>query len=178
MVKDTELTGDRTRAFRAVCARSNYRSADRPACQFSAKEICRWMSAPTELGVPALKRLGRFIEGHKRLVFQYDWQSAKGVGIYSDTDWTGCIRTRKSTSGGCLMLGSHLIKPWSSTQGQISLSSGESEFYGVVRASGIALGFQALMRDLGFKISLRVWTDSSAQMGICGRQGLGKAEAY
>ena len=132
---DKEMSTDRQRPYRGVAARSNYLSADRPECQFSAKEICRWMSAPTELGVQALKRLGRFIEGHKRLVFQYDWQSAKGFDIYSDTDRAGCIRTRKSTSGGCLMLGSHLIKSWSSTQGQISLSSGESEFYGVVRAS-------------------------------------------
>ena len=77
------------------------------------------------------------------------------------------------TSGGCLMLGSHLIKSLSSTQSQVALSSGEAEYYGVTKAVGTALGFQSLMRDLGVDLGLRSWTDSSATIGICGRSGLG-----
>ena len=72
------------------------------------------------------------------------------------------------------MLGAHLIKSWSSTQASISLSSGEPEFYGVVKASGVSLGYQALLKDVALAIPIRVWTDSTATMGICGRQGLGK----
>ena len=30
------------------------------------------------------------------------------------------------------------------------------------------------MKDLGASLAVRVWTDSSATVGICGRQGLGK----
>ena len=72
------------------------------------------------------------------------------------------------------MLGRHVLKTWSSTQPTVSLSSGEAEFYGVVRASGLALGQQSLMRDLGHEMPVRVWTDSSAAIGISSRQGLGK----
>ena len=72
------------------------------------------------------------------------------------------------------MVGSHIIKTWSATQASIALSSGEAEFYGVVRAAGIALGHRSLMLDLGLNLPARVWTDSSAAMGICARQGLGK----
>ena len=72
------------------------------------------------------------------------------------------------------MLGTHTIKTWSSTQSSISLSSGEAEFYGVVRAAGIALGQQSLLRDFGHDVRVRVWTDSSAAIGICQRQGLGR----
>ena len=72
------------------------------------------------------------------------------------------------------MIGRHLIKSWSSTQGPVSLSSGEAEFYGVVKAAGVTLGYQALLEDLGVKLPVRLWTDSTATMGICGRQGLGK----
>ena len=105
---------------------------------------------------------------------KYDYQNASRLEAYSDTDWAGCLRTRKSTSGGCLLLGSHVLKTWSSTQAAVSLSSGEAEFYGVVRASGIAMGHQSLMRDFGHQLPIRVWTDSSAAMGVCQRQGLGK----
>ena len=72
------------------------------------------------------------------------------------------------------MLGKHTVKHWSSTQASVSLSSGESEFYGVVRGAGQGLGYQALLKDLGIEVPLRVWTDSSASIGICSRQGLGK----
>ena len=72
------------------------------------------------------------------------------------------------------MLGIHLIKSWSSTQASISLSSDEAEFYGVVKASGVTLGYQALPRDVGLTLPVRVWADSTATIGICGRQGLGK----
>ena len=73
-----------------------------------------------------------------------------------------------------MVLGSHVTKAWSATQASVSLSSGEAEFYGVVRAAGIGLGIQALMRDAGISIPLRVWTDSESAMGTAGRQGLGK----
>ena len=86
------------------------------------------MSSPSLLGLQGMKRLGRYLEGHRRLVYEYAFQSADKVEVYSDTDWAGCIKTRKSTSGGCLMMGGHLLKSWSSTQGVVSLSSGEAEF--------------------------------------------------
>jgi len=38
----------------------------------------------------------------------------------------------------------------------------------------MGLGYQALLQDLGIHADLRVWTDSSAAIGIAGRQGLGK----
>ena len=81
------------------------------------------------------------------------------VQVYVDTDWAGCPRTRKSTSGGVVMVGSHALKHWSTTQSSTALSSGEAEFAGVVRGSGQGLGFQALLSDLGVEAPLRVWTD-------------------
>ena len=132
------------------------------------------MSAPTELSMLALKRLGRYLLGRPRLVFRYVFQSADTIDCYSDNDWAGCPKTRKSISGGVILLGSHILKTYSSTQPTISLSSGEAEFYGVVKASGAALGQQSLFADLGISLQVRVWTDSSAAIGICSRQGLGK----
>jgi hypothetical protein len=72
------------------------------------------------------------------------------------------------------MVGGHTVKHWSSTQPGVSLSSGEAEYIGVVRGAAQGLGFQALLRDLGLEVPMRLWTDSSAAMGIAGRQGLGK----
>ena len=57
------------RPFRAIAARGNYLAMDRPDIQYAAKEICRWMAAPTEASV-ALKRLGRYLQGSPRLIFK------------------------------------------------------------------------------------------------------------
>merc|ERR1712062_809400 len=46
---------------------------------------------------------------------------------FSDADWAGCQRTRRSTLGGTILLGDHLLKAWSRTQATFALSSAESE---------------------------------------------------
>ena len=102
--RDLPLPESKITMFRASSARSNYLSADRIDLCYSAKEVCRFMSAPTELSVVALKRIGRYLEGHKRMVYKYPRQTVDSIDVYSDTDWAGCPRTRKSTSGGCIML--------------------------------------------------------------------------
>ena len=51
-----------------------------------------------------------------------------------------------------MMTGKHTAKTWSSTQHSVSLSSGEAEFYGVVKASGVALGQQSFYTDLGYSL--------------------------
>ena len=104
----------------------------------------------------------------------YKQQTVDQIDVYTDTDWAGCPKTRKSTSGGAVLLGQHTIKHWASTQASVALSSGEAEFGGVIRGAGQGLGYQALLADLGVDVPLRIWTDSSAAIGISSRQGLGK----
>ena len=111
-------------AFRGSAARGNYLSADRIDIQYASKEICRSMSTPTDQSLKALKRLGRYLGGRPRLVYTHRRQEVDTIDVHVDTDWAGCVRTRKSTSGGAVMLGKHAIKHWSSTQPSVSLSSG------------------------------------------------------
>ena len=67
-----------------------------------------------------------------------------------------------------------MLEFWSSTQAGVALSSGEAEFYGAVKGASTGLGMKSLYRDIGYDLPLRLWTDSSAAIGICSRQGLGK----
>ena len=108
------------------------------------------MSNPTNGHWKKLKRLGRYLKNNLRTVTQFKYQeSTNWITIWSDTDWAGCKKTRKSTSGGIVMFGGHLIKSWSTTQDLIALSSGEAEYYGLVKGSAIGLGIRSMMRDLG-----------------------------
>ena len=72
------------------------------------------------------------------------------------------------------MYGQHCVKTWSSTQAIISLSSGEAEYYGIVKAASVGLGVKAMLTDMGITPTLEVLTDASAAKGIASRTGLGK----
>ncbi len=73
-----------------------------------------------------------------------------------------------------MLLGTHLLKHWASTQKKITLSSGEAELGAVVRGCSEALGIQSVARDLGVELQPEVHADSSAAIGICRRCGIGK----
>ena len=72
------------------------------------------------------------------------------------------------------MIGGHCVKSWSTTQSIVALSSGEAEYYGLVKAGCVAIGLRALCLDLNVPLEIRLFTDSSAAKGICRRRGHGK----
>jgi hypothetical protein len=161
--------------FRARAARANFMACDRPDVAFAVKELCRGMSAPTTRDADALKRLSRYLLGRPRLVLHFAWQTRPALlEVFSDSDWAGCIRTRKSTTGGALMRGRHVLKTWSGTQATIALSSAEAELIAAVRAAAEGLAVRSLVRDFGLDCGLRIHVDSSAAIGICKRTGVGK----
>ena len=79
-------------------------------------------------------------------------QKRPQISVYTDTDYVGCKRTRKHTSGGVMQLGKHTVKTWSTTQSVIALSSGEAEYYGLVKGGSVGLGMQRMLKDLGIDI--------------------------
>ena len=120
------VVGSEATRFRAVAARANYLSADRPDIQYSVKEVCRRMAKPVEGDWQKLIRLGRYLKGAPRCVLEYPWQKVSGPPVgYTDSDWAGDRKTGKSTSGGIVMLGGRLVKSWSRTQDAVTLSSAE-----------------------------------------------------
>ena len=169
------MAGSDATAYRALTARLNFLSQDRPDIQYAVKEVSRYMSAPRTKDMEPLKRIGRYLLSKPRATFLYEWQRQPAeLTSFSDTDWAGCRSTRKSTSGGIVVHGSHYIKSWSRQQNLVSLSSAEAELYGVVKASSESLGCQAMAKDLGHSRSVRIYADASAALGIVHRKGLGK----
>ncbi len=97
--------------------------------------------------------------------------------MWSDADWAGSGPgvSRMSTSGGVLMLGSHAIKHWATTQNIFAISSGESEYYAVVKSASQAIGLQSMQNDINVSLSgIEIKTDASAAIGIASRRGLGR----
>ena len=162
--------------FRALAARANYLAMDRPDVQFAVKEACRDMAAPTRASWQKVKRIARFLLEFPRLVWRFGGEPVELeiLEVFADSDWAGCLRTRRSTSGGVVMLGGVALKHWSSTQASIALSSAEAEYTALVKAASEGLRIQAIAKDLGWSLRVRVHTDSSAAKSIASRSGVGK----
>ena len=152
-----------------------YMTADRPDCVFAIIEDSREMSKPTTGSLRRLRRIGRYLKRHHRLVWKYAMQGkVNEITVRTDADGAGCRRSRTNTSGGSISRGTHCIKTWSKTQAVIAKSSAESELYGVVCGACEAFGTKTLCEDLGESLSIVLELDATAANGILDRTGLAK----
>ena len=107
----------------------------------------------------------------------FKWQATPSqTDVFSDSDWGGERPTRRSTSGGCVMRGSHCVKTWSKAQPMVTLSSAKAELVAGTKAAVKGLGFHNTLRDLGRKGDIRLIMDASAAIGMIGRRGNGSAK--
>ena len=124
-----------------------------------------------------LKRVVRYLLGMPRLAYLYDWQEPfTHIDLFTDTDFAGCRTTRRSTSGGVAMVGTHRVRHYSTTQSTISLSSGEAKLHGISKGMHHAMGLRSMYKDLGLSLNRRVHSDATAAIGIARRRGLGKLQ--
>ena len=74
------------------------------------------------------------------------------------------------------MHGNNVVKSWSTNQSVIALSSGEAEYYGLVKAASIAIGLRTIAADMGIIHggAIQIKSDASAAIGIANRIGIGK----
>ena len=169
------LEGPEIIRYRGLVARANYLAQDRGDIAYATKELSRKMSSPTDVDMKRMVRLGRYLKWRPRVTMWFKKQPREMIlKAYSDTDWAGCKRTRRSTTGGYLARGTHVLKTWCRTQAIVALSSGEAELYGIVRASAEVLGGISLLTGMDESVGGCVLGDASAALGIIGRQGTGK----
>ena len=156
-------------------ARFNYLAPDRPDIGFSVKDAARAMCKLRESHLMLVKKIGRYLKGAPRIISHFRWQAAPMIiTAFTDSDWAGCGRTARSTSGGVVTIGDHTIKTYCRQQKVVALSSAEAELYAMVAASAEAMAIQAYARDIGLEMSVELYADSSAALGIAKRAGIGK----
>jgi hypothetical protein len=173
--EESKLEGKEITLFRGLAATTNYLSSDRFDLQFAGKELCREMSKPMKSSMVKMKRLARYLVGVPVVYIEYvNQRPPSRLSIYADSDWAGCRRTRKSTSGGVACHGRHCVRTWASTQATIATSSGEAEFYALIESASRGLGLQTLAKDLGQKLGIDLYCDASAGRSMAFRKGLGK----
>ncbi|CAE7260234.1 RE2 [Symbiodinium sp. KB8] len=78
------------RSYRSITMRAAFLAQDRPDIAEATKSLARHMKAPNEAAWADLKRLGRYLRGKPRLVYEYHPQRfQKDLTVYCDSDHAG-----------------------------------------------------------------------------------------
>ena len=119
----------------------------------------------------------RYLVGRRCCAWKFDYQEWPGeIVILSDADWASDSERRRSVDCVHIDHGGHLIEASTSTQQVVSLSTAESEFYGIVRGAASGIQLREAFMQFGFSVRLRVLFDSSAARGMTARTGSGRVK--
>ena len=119
------------------------------------------MAKPTPGSLRALKKVARYLLGTKHVALHSFRQTfPSSISTYVDSDFAGCRSTRRSTTGMVQMAGQHAVKHTSNLQGATGLSVSECEYYALTHGAAHGLGLKAYMADLGFEMSLHIFSDT------------------
>ena len=152
------------------------------------------MAEPTTADVEALKRCVRSWLKYPRSIQSFERQEIvpKQITCYSDSNFAGCLQSRKSMSSCKIFYKKHLLKSTSTTQAVVSLSSAEAEFHAAGKATAAGIVCVSMMRDLGVmlqqgvevktkrlgddvdSLSLEIKLDATAGRAIAMRRGVGR----
>nr|GEU65059.1 ribonuclease H-like domain-containing protein [Tanacetum cinerariifolium] len=83
---------------------------------------------PTTLDLEAVKKIFKYLKGQPKLGLWYPRESPFVLKAYSDCDYAGANKDRKSTTGGCQFLGRRLISWQCNKQTIMATSSTEAEY--------------------------------------------------
>lgn len=112
------------------------------------------MEHPSKTHVTAIKRILRYLKGTSDYgILLTNTPNNLKFYIYSDSDYAGCIKTRRSTTGFCLMIGTGIVSWCSERQSSVSHSTAESEYIAASQASRELVWLQRLLAELDVQLA-------------------------
>ena len=181
LLETTPLSEEEAKRYRSAVGSAIYLSLDRRDIQYAVKEAARHMSQPRQCDMKAVKTLATYLQTHPTVgrVVTCDQPSATGewsIELYSDSDWAGCLESRRSTDCHVAIVCGAVVACTTQTQpGLPATSSPDAELRGVSRAAREAIYLRDLITlDFGQLCGKpRLWTDSSSAMQAAKRIGPG-----
>ncbi|XP_062217755.1 uncharacterized mitochondrial protein AtMg00810-like [Phragmites australis] len=174
--------------YQSLAGALQYLTLTRSDIAYAVQQVCLYMHAPHEPHLALIKRILRYVKGTLGFGLHLHATPATSLTVYSDSDWAGCLDSRRSTSGFCVYLGDNLVSWSSKRQTTVSHSSAEVEYCTVAHAVAeccwlrrspmvtfvfytyhlvFVSGPFLLQLFLDFRSSLCVWSPSAATAGEC-----------
>ena len=165
--RDDEEPADET-MFQAAIGSINYAAiATRPDLSTAVGKLSQFMKNPSAEHWVAVKRVLRYIKGTLNLGLKYTYSDKFELHGYSDSDWAGCVDSRKSTTGNVHLLGNCAISWSSKKQSIVALSSTEAEYVALCSAAQETVWLRNLLSDIGCTQNTATLIREDNQGAIC-----------
>ncbi|KAJ9566882.1 hypothetical protein OSB04_002848 [Centaurea solstitialis] len=120
---------------------------------------CILHAEPKESHLTAVKRIFRYLKGTPNLGLWYSKDSGFDLTAYSDSDFAGCKIDRKSTTGGCHLLGGKL--------NSVSTSTAEAEYVAAGICCAQVLWLRNQLQDYDIQLSkIPIYCDNTSAIAI------------
>jgi hypothetical protein len=150
---DTEGNDVDQKLYRSMIGSLLYLCASRPDIMFSVGKCARYQAAPKESHLVAVKRIFRYLLHTPNFGLWYPKGSSFHLMGYSDADYAGEKKDRKSTSGSCQFLGRSLVCWSSKKQNCVALSTTEAEYISAASCCAQLLWMVQTMKDYGINFT-------------------------
>ncbi|GJW06859.1 hypothetical protein Tco_1569282 [Tanacetum coccineum] len=152
--------------YRSMIGSLMYLTASRLDIMFAASACLRNQVTLTTSNLEAVKKIFKYLKGQPKLGLWYPRESPFVLEAYSDSDYAGANKDRKSTTGGCQFLGRRLISWQCKKQTIVATSSTEAEYVAAANCYGQVLWIQNQLLDYGYNfMNTKIFIDN--QSTIC-----------
>ncbi len=133
---------------------------------FAVGKLSQHSQSPSKYHWVALKRVLRYINGTRNFGILYSKRNDLTVNGFSDADWAGCRKSRKSTSDLVFIVSGGAVCWRSKKQTCIATSTCEAEYIAMCMATKESIWLSRLLADLAnfdetHPISLRIDNDGA-----------------
>ncbi|TYJ97386.1 Beta-galactosidase [Cucumis melo var. makuwa] len=145
-----------------------YLSHTRPNISFIVSVVSQFMQTPYEKHMEVVNRILRYLKNTPGKGLMFRKTNRKTFKGYTDSNWTGSVVDRKSTSGYCTFVWGNLVTWRSKKQSVVARSSAEAEYR--VMSLGICeeIWLQKVLSDLHQECEtpLKLFRDNKAAISI------------
>ncbi|GKD32881.1 hypothetical protein Tco_1248390 [Tanacetum coccineum] len=139
LLKDSDGDDVDVHPYRSMIGSLMYLISSRLDIMFAVCACARFQVTPRVSHLHVVKRIFRYLKGQPKLGLWYPKDSSFDLVAYSDSDYAGASLDKKSTTGGCQLLGCRLISWQYKKQTVVATSSTEAEYVVVASCCGQVL---------------------------------------
>lgn len=120
----------------------------RPDIAFALSTVSQYLESPAKIHWNAVKRILKYLKGTVDYGLTYKTDVDLKLLAFSDADYAGDIKTRRTTTGYVFKLGECTISWCSQKQKVVALSTTESEYIAAAQTIEELIWLERLMRQI------------------------------